>query len=126
MTTAVPVGITPLTDAEMDTLETLLPPLAVAAVQALRADRDALVPLARLGSEALDVSRNGGCCDAIDIHESAVKMGVIAPVTVSDACDPDHCICAEMDTLPTTCFRDTPATERAIGLLAAIAKAEGQ
>ena len=78
---------------------------------------EAALPLARLGLWVLEEQREwradiyGG-----DVQDKAVAFGAIAPVTVTEPCDPEHCVCAEFD-FPMECFRDTEATKQARALL---------
>ena len=88
-----------------------------AALAEAEAERDALVPLARLGARALEASREAGEFDSADIQDEAVEVGAVAPVTVTAPCG-EYCVCADYGGFPTECYRDTEATTRARALLA--------
>ena len=85
-------------------------------IAALRAERDALVPLARLGRHALEACQDGHGMDGGDIQETAVEYSVVAPVPVDPTwfcrvngvceCDPDG-----------VCYRETAATTAARAVL---------
>jgi len=80
-------------------------------------ERDALVPLARLGLAALDACHEGGDYDGGDIQDEAEKVGVVKPEPANAPCG-DNCLCAEYGS--DICYRDTPATTAARAIIAAL------
>lgn len=90
--------------------------LARAEVVQLRADLRALVPLARLGWEALQASREGYDYEGADIQQHAETFGVITPEPVNP-----EWLCQRHETceceLGDICYRNTEATTRARAVL---------
>ena len=70
------------------------------AEQQLAAAREAVRQLIRM--VAWD-SADGG-----DVQDWAVKQGILIAVEVTEPCNPDNCVCAEVG-FPVTCYRFSPA-----------------
>lgn len=82
----------------------------VAQLDAVTAERDALIPLARLGLWALgELGGREAYLYGGDVQDYAEQYGVISPVDAAEPCGPGYCPCKEFS-FPTTCYRDTPAT----------------
>lgn len=82
-----------------------------------RAERECLVPLARLGLDALEVYRQGTDYECADIQDHALAIGVVHPVPVDPTwrCQMEGtCECEP----GTDCYRDTATTTQARALLA--------
>ena len=81
-----------------------------------RAERDALLPLARFGRWCLDEGRNDGGPGDIDggsLQDAGEKLGVLAHVTVAEPCG-EICECQEYygaDEWPVQCLRETDAAK---------------
>jgi hypothetical protein len=91
-------------------------------VEARRAERAALLPLARLGRWALDRVRPYAFdLDGSSVQHQAIRFGALETVRVSEPCRADPCPCAEIG-LPMSCVRDTPATQHARRILDAEAR----
>jgi hypothetical protein len=51
-------------------------------------------------------SLDGGDVDGGEIHDWAIKAGILVPTIATEPCDPESCRCAEYDAMfPTTCYR---------------------
>lgn len=57
--------------------------------------------------------RERGDWDGGEIQDVAEKHGVLIRTTVTEPCDPEHCVCAEYGEFPLECFRLAPRTHPA-------------
>ena len=48
------------------------------------------------------------------IQDTAVACGMLEAVEVTEACNPDNCMCAECGDFPATCYRYTQSAQAAL------------